>query len=409
LQINAQRVNERLQCLSQFGRTADGGVTRYALSPEEKAATDTVAGWMRQAGLEVRRDAVGNLFGRLAGREDGPALLTGSHLDSVPNGGHYDGPAGVLGALEALESMKEQGLVPTRPIEMVSLMGEEGSRFPHGLMGSSFVTGSFPYEHLQEMTDRQGVRLFDALQAYGANPGDAKSAAVTEGAYSAYVEMHIEQSGLLESRDLPVGIVSGIAGMRQLQGVIRGRAEHAGACPMNLRLDPMPAAAEIILEVERAARESDPATRATVGFVTAKPGAANVIPAEVALSFDIRDLDGDRRDACLERVRRYFDAILKRRGLSGEMVLQHTSTPIRCDAGLVNVMSEAAEALGMEPYQLPSGAVHDGANIAEICPVAMIFLRSRAGLSHCPQEYTSPEDVAAGTLLLAETLWRLSN
>jgi allantoate deiminase len=409
IEINAKRLNERLAYLGRFGRTPDGGVTRYALSLEEKAATDTVAGWMEQAGLEVRRDAVGNLFGRLPGKRPGPAVLTGSHLDSVPNGGDYDGPAGVLTALEVVESLREQGRVPELPIEVVSFIGEEGSRFPHGLMGSSFVAGTFPYAELATMTDRQGVSLAEALRAYGADPARAREAIVAPGTYKAYVEVHIEQSGLLESKGLPVGIVSGIAGMRQARGVIRGRAEHAGACPMELRRDPMPAAAEVILEVERAAKESGPTTRATVGFVQAKPGAANVIPAQVELSFDIRDLDADRRDACVERVRRFFLDACAKRGLEGEFVVQHTSTPIRCDEQVIATMEEAAGALGLDPFHLPSGAVHDGANIAEICPVGMIFLRSKDGLSHCPQEYTSPEDIAIGARLLAETLWRLAS
>lgn len=409
MQINADRVNQRLAFLTQFGRTPDGGVTRYALSAEEKAATDTVAAWMAEAGLEVRRDAVGNLFGRMPGKRPGPAVLTGSHLDSVPNGGNYDGPAGVLGALEAVQSMREEGLVPQFPIEVVSFIGEEGSRFAWGLMGSSFVAGNFPYDQLESMKDRQGVSLAEALRAYGANPEAARTAAVGAGAYSFYVEMHIEQSGLLESRGLPVGIVSGIAGMRQLRGTIRGRAEHAGACPMELRRDPLPAAAEVVLEVERSARESGPTTRATVGLIQARPGAANVIPASVELSFDVRDLDGDRRDACVERIRSYFRAVCERRGLSGEMELQHASTPIRCEPAMVRAMEEACAALGFEPFLLPSGAVHDGANMAAVCPVGMIFLRSRDGLSHTPLEYTSPEDVAAGTQLLASTLWKLAN
>lgn len=409
IEINARRLNERLASLGRFGRTPDGGVIRYALSPEEKSATDMVAGWMEQAGLEVRRDAVGNLFGRLPGRRPGPAVLTGSHLDSVPNGGDYDGPAGVLTALEAVESLREQGRVPELPIEVVSFIGEEGSRFPYGLMGSSFVAGSFPYDALETMTDRHQVRLADALTAYGADPARAREAVPAAGTYRAYVEVHIEQSGLLESKGLPVGIVSGIAGMRQARGVIRGRAEHAGACPMDLRKDPLPAAAEVILAVERAARESGPTTRATVGFIQARPGAANVIPESVELSFDIRDLDGLRRDACVERVRWSFLEACRQRGLNGEFEVQHTSTPTRCDAQIIATMEDAARELGLPPFQLPSGAVHDGANIAELCPVGMIFLRSRDGLSHCPQEYTSPEDIAVGAGLLAETLWRLSS
>lgn len=409
MKINAERVNQRLQHLSQFGRTADGGISRYALSPTEQQATAVVAGWMAEAGLEVRSDAVGNLVGRLPGKRSGPKVLTGSHLDSVPNGGNYDGPAGVLGALEAVQSMREQGLVPELPIEVVSFIGEEGSRFPYGLLGSSFLAGHFPYDQIEAITDRDGVSVAEGLRAYGCDPAAARQAAVAPGTYSAYVEMHIEQSGLLESKDLPVGIVSGIAGMRQLKGTIRGRAEHAGACPMELRRDPMPAAAEVILEVERAARESGPTTRATVGFFRASPGASNVIPAEVELSFDVRDLEATRRDACVDRIGAFLQAACERRGLTGEMLVQHTSTPIRCDERVVAAMEAAAGAIGIRPFQLPSGAVHDGANLADLCPVGMIFLRSRDGLSHTPLEYTSPEDVAAGTALLAETLWRLAN
>lgn len=409
MQINAARLAERLAVLQQFGGTATGGLTRYALSPEEQAATATVAGWMQEAGLAVRRDAVGNLFGRLPGRRSGPAVLTGSHLDSVPNGGHYDGPAGVLGALEAVTSLQEQGLVPELPIEVVSFIGEEGSRFPWGLLGSSFMAGTFPYDRLDTLTDRQGVTLAQALDRYGARPAEARSAAVGPGTYSAYVEMHIEQSGLLESKGLPMGIVSGIAGMQQLRGVIQGRAEHAGACPMTLRLDPLPAAAEIILEAERAALESDPATRATVGFIQVQPGAANVIPAQVEMTFDVRDLNEQRRDACVERISRSFAEACRRRRLEGELQVQHISSPIQCDPAVIAAMRAAAQGLDLEPFELPSGAVHDGANLARICPVGMIFLRSRDGLSHTPLEHTSPADLAAGTALLAGTLWRLAN
>jgi allantoate deiminase len=409
MQIDATRVNERLAFLSRFGSRAEGGITRYALSPEEKAATDTVGAWMMEAGLEVRRDAVGNLFGRLPGRRPGPVVLTGSHLDSVPQGGNYDGPAGVLCALEAVVSMREQGSVPELPIEVVSFIGEEGSRFPHGLLGSSFVTGTFPLEQIAALKDRQGVPLNEALLAYGAQPAEAASAKAAPGTYAAYVELHIEQSGLLEAEDRPVGIVSGIAGMRQLKGIIAGRAEHAGACPMTLRRDPLPAAAEVILEVERAALESDQATRATVGFVQVTPGATNVIPARVELSFDIRDLDGDRRDACVERVKAFFAQACEARGLSGEIVLQHSSTPILCDPALVAAMGGAMEAAGLEPFELPSGAVHDGANMAALCPVGMLFVRSRDGLSHCADEFTSPADIAAATEVLARTLWAVAN
>ncbi|HWI62747.1 MAG TPA: hydantoinase/carbamoylase family amidase [Symbiobacteriaceae bacterium] len=230
MQINATRVNDRLAYLTRFGTTPEGGVTRYALSPAEKDATETVAGWMAEAGLEVRRDAVGNLFGRLPGRRPGPAILTGSHLDSVPNGGHYDGPAGVLASLEAVQSMKEQGLVPEFPIDVASFVGEEGSRFTHGLMGSSFLTGIFPYDEIDRLKDRDGVTLAEALRVYGCDPSSAMAAAAQPGTYKAYVELHIEQSGMLEAKGLPAGIVSGIAGMHQARGVIQPGGREGGPC-----------------------------------------------------------------------------------------------------------------------------------------------------------------------------------
>lgn len=407
MKINAQRLMERIQHLMQFGTTAEGGVTRYALSPEEKAATTMVARWMEEAGLQVRYDAAGNLYGRLPGRQQGPAVLTGSHLDSVPNGGHYDGPAGVLCALEAVQALREAGFVPEYPVEVVSFQGEEGSRFPSGLLGSSLVAGTF-HEDLDRLIDRNGVSLRQAMVAYGADPDRLHEVKAVPGSYRYYVELHIEQSGLLESRGLSCGVVTGIAGLQQMRGVIVGRAEHAGACPMELRKDPLPAAAEVILAVERAARESDPATRATVGYVKPFPGATNVIPARVEMTFDVRDLDRTRRDACVDRVRSEFNAILERRGLTGETTLQHEAPPTICDRTIMAATESAAAEAGIPVMRLPSGAVHDASNIARLCPVGMIFLRSKDGLSHTPREYTSPEDLGDGAQLLLGTLQRLS-
>lgn len=408
--INAARLGARLDALRAHGAQPGGGVTRYAYSPAEQAATAAVAGWMREAGLEVRHDAVGNLFGRLPGRRPGPAVLTGSHLDSVPNGGHFDGPAGVLAALEAVQALREAGLEPELPVEVVSFIGEEGSRFPWGLLGSSFVAGTFPMERFDAMVDRDGVPLRQAMAAYGADPGAAAAgaAAAAPGAYAAYLELHIEQAGALEAAGLPAGIVTGIAGMRQLRGRIVGRAEHAGACPMHLRRDALVAAAHLVGFAERVALESDPATRATVGMIAARPGAVNVIPGEAELSFDVRDLDAGRRDAAVARIRAEFEGICAARGLRGELVEEHVSPPVPCAPELIQILSEAAAAGGVPVMTLPSGAVHDGANMARLCPVAMIFVRSRDGISHSPAEFSTLEDIAAATRILAGAIRRLS-
>jgi allantoate deiminase len=404
--VESRRLWSRIEYLARFGPSSGGGITRLAYSDEEKGATRAVEGWMRAAGLQVRYDAAGNLFGRLKGRRSGPAVLTGSHLDSVPNGGNFDGVAGVLTALEAVESLAEEGRLPDSPLEVVSFQGEEGSRFPVGLLGSSFLAGTFPGEPAA-LKDRAGTTLPDALRAYGLTGADPRTALAGPGEYAYFLEVHIEQSLLLESRGIPCGVVTGIAGLVQYRAVIEGRAEHAGACPMDLRRDALAGAAEMVLAAERAAVDSDPATRATVGLVRTFPGAANVIPGRVEMTFDIRDLDESRRDRCASRIREEFRALLARRRLSGAMEQVNISAPTRCDEGVMRAIEEAAAAAGIPTVRLPSGAVHDGANVARLCPIGMIFLRSRDGLSHNPAEYTSPEDLEAGALLLRGALERL--
>jgi allantoate deiminase len=362
---------------------------------------------MRDAGLATRRDAAGNLFGRLAARAEGPTLLTGSHLDSVPHGGNYDGPAGVLCAIEALQTLRENGVVPARPIEAVSFQGEEGSRFPAGLLGSSIVAGAFR-ESPQELRDRDGVTLADALRGAGLDPARLADARAEPGRYAAYVELHIEQARLLESKGLACGVVTAIAGMLQFHGSIHGRADHAGACPMDLRRDSLAAAAELVLEVERAARESHPDTRATVGLVHPHPGAANVVAGRTDFTLDIRDQDEGRRDACAARVRAALEGIAARRGLTAELAETHAAPPVPCATEIVAAIEAAAAEAGIAVTRLPSGAVHDASNLARLCPVGMIFVRSRDGVSHSPAEYSSPEDLAAGAQLLMGALRNLA-
>lgn len=394
--------------LGRIGRLADGGYARLAFTPEEKAATATVESWLKDAGLATRRDAAGNLFGRLPGHVEGPAILTGSHLDSVPHGGNFDGPAGVLCALEALQKLRENGVVPAQPIELVAFQGEEGSRFPAGLLGSSIVAGTFR-ESPEALRDRSGVSFADALREAGLDPARLAEARAEPGRYAAYVELHIEQARVLESKGLACGVVTAIAGMRQFHGTIHGRADHAGACPMELRRDALAAAAELALEVERAARESHPDTRATVGFVRPHPGAANVVAARVEFTLDVRDQEERRRDACVARIRGALEAIGARRGTTADLVEVHAASPVRCDPGIVAAIEAAAAEARIPVARLPSGAVHDASNMAQVCPVGMIFVRSRDGVSHSPTEYSSPEDLSAGAQILMGTLLRIAD
>lgn len=409
MQINAARLEQRLLTLAQIGATPEGGVNRWAFTPEDRQATDLVMGWMREAGLQVRQDAGGNVFARKPGRREGPRVLAGSHLDSVPQGGRYDGPAGVLSALEALQTLVENGIETELPLEACVFVNEEGSRFAGGLLGSSLLGGQFDPADLDRLHDPEGVSLREAMAAFGADPSRVETCKAQPGELAAYFEVHIEQAKVLEDKGLPVGIVSGIAGIAQFRITIRGRAEHAGATPMAYRHDPLVGAALVVQEIERAAREAGPSSRATVGFITARPGGANVIPSDVTFSLDIRDTDADQRARVIQRIHTYLETVCADRGLRYEWQQAVMTPPVVLPDRMVGLLKETAVEQGHEPFMLVSGAAHDGMNLAELCPVGMIFLRSREGLSHNPAEFTAAADLAAGAQLLLGALVKAAN
>lgn len=405
--VKPGRIHERIEALSKIGGTPDGGVTRLPFSREEAHANELVEGWMKEAGLAVRRDAAGNLIGRQPG-PPGPALALGSHLDSVVNGGRFDGVVGVVLALEVAQALTEDGVTLGRPLEIISFLGEEGSRFPYLLLGSTAMVGGLPEEAAETLKDSDGISLAQAMRSAGLDPAAIQEATRRPGELAAYLEVHIEQGNVLESHHLPVGVVTGIAGPRSFQVTLRGRADHAGATPMPLRKDPAPVAAAGILAAEELAKGSPTGTTvATVGRLQMRPGVPNVIPEEVLMTFDVRDIDEGARDSVAEGIIRAVEKAAQVRGVTTSWVEQKRESPVQTAPILRQALSQTIEALGLQPLELPSGAVHDAMMVARLCPIGMLFVRSVHGISHSPEEYTRPQDIEIAARVFYQAVHRL--
>ncbi len=403
--INGTRLNDRIARLAEFGQTPDGGVTRPTFTPAYLQAAETVAGWMAEAGLAVRRDAVGNLIGRREGDPAGlPALALGSHIDTVLGGGRYDGALGVLSALEVAQALHEDGVSLRHPLEVISFIEEEGTRWATAMLGSRFMLGHISDEFVRERADRQGVTISEALAGAGLDPARFREATRKPDEFHAYVELHIEQGAVLESLDLPVGAVTGIAGPLFLALRLHGRADHAGATPMHLRRDALVAASRLVLAAQEAPAVASSTAVATVGRLEVSPGAINAIPGEVFMTFDLRDVIEAQRDNLEQSIRAAIEQVANEAGLRYDLQELTRHVPVLLPEHMVGTACRAIEAAGLPVHRLPSGAGHDAQIMAEVTDTAMIFVRSREGISHNPREYSSPEDIVAGAEVLYHTV-----
>jgi allantoate deiminase len=405
--IQEERLWQRLMELGEIGRQPMGGITRLSFTKEERAAKEKVAAYMKEAGLFVYEDAAGNLIGRKEGTDkDAPVVLVGSHLDSVYNGGMFDGPLGVLAAVEVVQTMNENGVETKHPIEVVAFTDEEGARFRFGMIGSRAMAGALSADELNYQ-DANGVSVAEAMQEAGLNPHHIGKAARKPGSVKAYVELHIEQGRVLEEANLPVGIVTGIAGLVWVKFTVEGKAEHAGATPMPLRRDPLVAAAQIIEVIEQEAKETG-TTVGTVGQLHVFPGGINIIPERVEFVLDLRDLDAAVRDNVLQSINEQAQKIGKERNVKVTTELLQEMPPVLCSELVQNAAKEACQKLGLDVFSLPSGASHDGVQLVGLCPIGMIFVRSQDGVSHSPDEWSTKEDCAAGANVLYHTVLRLA-
>jgi hydantoinase/carbamoylase family amidase len=387
---------------------AAGGITREVYTPTYALALERVSGWMREAGLVVRLDAVGNLYGSWAGSDaSAPRVLTGSHVDTTLNAGAYDGVLGVLGAVEAVHALRAAGFTPRRTLEVVAWAGEE-PRFGTGCVGSRCAAGDLSRADLDRLVDRDGVTMAVALREAGFDPDALAGAVIDPATVHALVELHIEQAIVLETHGEPIGVVEAIAAPHDFRLVFEGAATHAGATPMGLRRDALVGAAEAVVAVERVARASSSGTTVgTVGVVRALPGAINVVPGVAALDVDVRDSDEAAREEVVTEIVAESRAIATARGLTLRVEEIVVDTPVTCSPEVVAASVAACEELQYNPRRMISGAYHDAMILGRRFPVGMIFVPSRGGVSHHPDEYTAPEALDRGVDVLAGTLERL--
>jgi hydantoinase/carbamoylase family amidase len=402
--VDAARVCARLDELAAIGADPTGGVTRIAFSDEEREATELVASWMGEAGLDVRFDSFGNMFGSTD--QDAPGAevsMSGSHLDTVPNGGRFDGALGVVAAIESVEAMRAAGRLPERPLEVVVWRCEEPVRFSQGKAGSLVFSGQLAPEDLRPIEDPP-LDLRAALTRDGERARRDASRRVRS-----YLELHIEQGSRLERAGSRIGVVTAIAAPIRLRARLGGSADHSGATPMQGRRDALCAAAELVLEVEQAAlTESRRQSVATVVAIECRPGAMNVIPGQTALLIDVRGIDLSSMKRLVDGIRTAAGSIGERRDVAVEVDTLSQGEPTPLSETVVATLVETVRVLGEEPLCLPSGAGHDAQCLAGIADVGMLFVPSVGGVSHAPAELTPAEDVAAGARALAACWWRLA-
>jgi hydantoinase/carbamoylase family amidase len=401
-------LHEAIAELATFNDDPDaGGITREVFTPTYERSVEFVSGLMRDVGLDVRRDAFGNLYGRLEGTDPSlPAVRTGSHVDTTLNAGRYDGVVGVLGAIEAVGPLRDRGL--RRAVEIVAFAGEE-PRFASGCIGSRAVMGELSRADLDRLVDRDGVSLAQALAGAGFDPDAIDTALWDPASVHAFVELHIEQGIVLESSGEGIGVVTAIAAPHDLRITLRGAADHAGATPMALRRDALAGAAEAMVELEQLAIGSPSGTTVgTVGVMRVRPGAINVVPGEVEFDVDVRDSDAQARQAVVDGLLAAVGELATRRGLTAVVDEIVRDEPGTCAPFILEAADAACASLGVTGRHMISGAYHDALILSRRIPVGMLFVPSAGGISHHPDEYSGPEDIERGAAVLGEVLTTLA-
>jgi allantoate deiminase len=406
LHIDGGLLTRYLDDLYAIGAEPGGGAFRPLYSPAWAEACERVSGWIKDAGLALRRDAVGNLWGRLDGSGGGKAIVTGSHIDTVRRGGRLDGALGVCSGIVALRALKEQMGKPKKPLEVLVICEEEGSRFAANFWGSHAVVGDTTPEETRTIKDGDGVVIADAMRERGLDPAKVRSAARDD--LEAWVELHIEQGQILESSGVSIGIVTALAGAYHFGFTLRGRRNHAGTTPMDLRRDALAGAAAMIQGIEATAAAMGRPAVATVGQVAVDEPQINVVPGEARFTVDLRHPDPTGLQALAQRIDSLCRTTASERKLEIEKEVLHERPPVPMDAGLQALIGEAARAEGVEPMKLSTGAGHDAQILCKRMKVGMLFVPSIGGVSHCPEENTRPEHLVLGTQALARTLAALA-
>ncbi len=404
LDINGARVLAHLEALSSFGRTLEGGVSRVAFSQADRDGRNFVTDLMRDAGLDVRIDAAGNIIGRRAGRDSTlPPLMLGSHIDSVPDGGNYDGQVGSIGAIEVAQALDEAGVTTRHPLEVVIFANEEA-----GKIGSRAMSGELEMPEL-DLISHSGKTNRDGIAFIGGDPANLASARRVSGDLAAYLELHIEQGAILDHEAIDIGVVEGIVGIRRWDVVFEGLANHAGTTPMSDRRDAILAAARFVDAVNRIVTSIPGRQVGTVGRIEASPGVPSVIAGRVRASLELRELDMDKMESIYQDIHAEGEQIARDTGTTFTATQFNISRAAPTDARLRQVIADVASDLGLTHMRMPSGAGHDAQIMAGLGPVGMIFIPSLQGISHSPQELSQPEDIVNGVRVLLGTLLRLDD
>jgi N-carbamoyl-L-amino-acid hydrolase len=402
LRVNGPRILDHINALAEFGKNPQGGVSRLAYSEADRRGREYVFGLLQQAKLDVSIDAAGNIVGRRAGSDPSPKpLLFGSHIDSVPEGGNYDGVVGSLAAIEVAQILAENKLTTRHPLEVVVFQNEEG-----GLIGSRAMNGELTEKEL-DLVSRSGKTIREGIKFIGGDPAKLSTVKREKGSIAAYLELHIEQGGVLETAKIDIGVVEGIVGINWWDVTIEGFANHAGTTPMNNRQDALLAAAKFIEAVNRIVTSIPGRQVGTVGRIQALPGAPNVIPGKVILSLELRDLDAAKIQMLYRKIRLEADQIAKASKTTFDFKEINVNIPAPTDARIRSLIDQSAKELGLSTKQMPSGAGHDAQDMARLAPVGMIFIPSVGGISHSPKEFSRPQDITNGANVLLRALLKL--
>lgn len=405
LVVNKKRLNERMMAMAKLGARPDGGVCRMAVSDEDKLGRDQIVAWMKELGMKTFIDEVGNLIGIRDGKTELAPIMIGSHIDTVPTGGRYDGTLGVVAGLEVVESLNDAGIETERPIMLVAFTNEEGARYRVDMLGSRAFCGFLTPGEAYNITGIDGTKFGEELKRIG-YVGSYPCGVVKP---HAYIELHIEQGPVLSREQLKVGIVNAITGISWHELTIRGEANHAGTTPIYMRKDAGLSAAKIICDLRVAANTIGPDHRATCGMISFSPNAINVIPSEAVMSIDLRDWDEAKLHKSDEMLKASIERISKEDNTMIESKPLAWVKPELCEHELMDAIEDSVNSFKYSYTKMVSGAVHDALIMAKYCPTAMIFVPSKDGISHNPTEYTSPDECAVGANVLLRTIHRLAD
>jgi len=411
MKTNLERIRNDIQYISKFNTTSGDGTTRFSYTEEDKKVREYLIKEMKKIGLNIIVDPIGNIRGKMEGKDSSlPSVMAGSHIDTVEHGGNFDGVAGVISALEALRVMKENNYKPEHSLEIIIFVEEEGPNFNFPLGGSRIITGAYSVDDLKKQINANGVSMYEAAEKFGLNPEKMNDFLIDKGDIKAMIELHIEQSVVLDELNIPVGVVQAAAGRKWIEIEILGDSNHAGATPMKFRRDAMVGASKIISKVDEITTEKAfESTVATVGKINCYPNVPNVIPEKVVFVLEIRDTDKNGIEIVKNEVEKNIEVICDKLNLKYKIKELSKTEPIIFSDKVLNILKESAEEQNIKYKRMNSGALHDACLMANVTDVGMIFVPSIKGRSHCPEEFTNYEDIKIGADVLLGALKKLSS